>query len=69
MREELSPHIAVLDNPLERTAMQMRYMEGKSVREIAYQLAYSEQHVFRVVSSAEKKIIAMMSKDESHESC
>lgn len=69
MRAELSPYIAALEDPLERTAMELRYMEGSTVREIAYQLAYSEQHIFRVVSRAETKVTEKMRKDESHESC
>ena len=34
----------------------MRYLDGQSVREISYNLAYSEQHVFRVIGNAERKI-------------
>ena len=56
MREELSPIINALDRPLERTAMHMRYIEGRSVREIAYGIAYSEPHVFEVLRYAERKI-------------
>ena len=48
MREELAP--------LEVQCMRMRYLEGRSVREISYNLAYSEQHVFRVIGNAERKI-------------
>jgi DNA-directed RNA polymerase specialized sigma subunit len=59
MRNELAPYIPELDKPLERTAMHLRYIEGRSVREIAYQLAYSEQHMFRVLDQAEKKIAGM----------
>lgn len=64
MRWELAPYVDSLDDPLEKTSMRMRYMEGYSAREIAYKLAYSEQHVFRVLNAAEKKI----AKHESHES-
>lgn len=56
MRAELKGEIGTLENPLEVTAMQMRYLEGRSVREIAYSLNYSEQHIFRVISRAEWKI-------------
>lgn len=41
---------------LEVQCMRMRYLEGRSVREISYNLAYSEQHVFRVIGNAERKI-------------
>lgn len=61
MQEELLPAIEKLEHPLQRNAMRMRYIEGRSVREIAYYLNYSEQHVFRVISRTEEKIL----KDES----
>ena len=57
MRETLADHMEVLTDPLEITAVQMRYMDGRSVREIAYSLNYSEQHIFRVLNRAEKKIL------------
>ena len=56
MREELSPIIAQLERPLERTVMHMRYIEGRSVREIAYGIAYSEPHVFEVLRHVERKM-------------
>ena len=56
MREELTPVIARLDRPLERTVMHMRYIEGRSVREIAYGIAYSEPHVFEVLRHVERKM-------------
>ena len=56
MREELAPIIAGLDKPLERTVMHMRYIEGRSVREIAYGIAYSEPHVFEVLRHVERKL-------------
>jgi DNA-directed RNA polymerase specialized sigma24 family protein len=56
MQREVEPIIDRLDRPLQRNAMRMRYIEGRSVREIAYYLNYSEQHIFRVISSAEEKI-------------
>lgn len=57
MRETLADHMDVLTDPLEITAMQMRYMDGRSVREIACCLNYSEPHIFKVLSRAEKKIL------------
>lgn len=56
MREELAPIIAGLDKPLERTVMHMRYIEGRSVREIAYGIAYSEPHIFEVLRHVERKL-------------
>lgn len=56
MRGQLRPMIEELTNALEKTAMRMRYMDGYSVREIAYRISYSEQHVFRVLQRAENAI-------------
>ena len=56
MREELAPIIAGLEKPLERTVMHMRYIEGRSVREIAFGIAYSEPHVFEVLRHVERKL-------------
>lgn len=64
LRAQLLPMIDRLGDPLERACMRMRYIDGYSVREIAYRMVYSEQHIFRTLSNAEKKI----AKDESHES-
>ena len=56
MRCQLSGKLDTLQDPLEITVMQMRYMDGFSVREIAYSLNYSEPHIFKVLSRAERKI-------------
>ena len=56
MRAELAPVIAGLEKPLERTVMHMRYIEGRSVREIAYGIAYSEPHIFEVLRHVERKL-------------
>lgn len=56
MRETLGRYMDVLTDPLEITAVQMRYMDGRSAREIAYSLNYSERHIFRVLECAERKI-------------
>ncbi len=64
MRKQLGPMIEALDVPLQKSAMRMRYIEGHSVREIAYSLNYSEQHIFRILTIAERKI----QKNESYES-
>ena len=56
MRQDLAPHIDALTDPLEEQAMRMRYMEGRSVREIAYSLNYSERRIFQVISIAERRV-------------
>lgn len=56
MRAELSPLVESLIIPLWRNVMRMRYIEGRSAREIAYYLNYSEQHIFWVLAQAEKEI-------------
>lgn len=65
MRKELGPMVETLEDPLEKSVMRLRYMDGCSGREIAYRLTYSERHVFRVLESAEKKIenMSVMSAD------
>lgn len=64
LRELLKPEIDQLETPLARMAMTMRYIEGYSVRDIAYRLNYSEPHVFRIIARSEKKI----NKDDSYDS-
>ena len=56
MRAELRPMVEALESPLQKSAMRMRYIEGHSVREIAYSLNYSEQHIFRILTIAERSI-------------
>lgn len=56
MRAALSPKIQLLADPLEKIVMNMRYMDGKSVREIAYQLCYSESRIFKSLKDAERRI-------------
>ena len=57
MREQLGPLIEAMDVPLQKSVMRLRYMDGMSVREIAYSLNYSEQHIFRILQQAENKIM------------
>lgn len=56
MRAILGPMIEQIENPLQKSAMRLRYMDGMSVREIAYSLNYSEQHIFRILQRAEQNI-------------
>ena len=56
MRAILGPIIEQIENPLQKSAMRLRYMDGMSVREIAYSLNYSEQHIFRILQRAEENI-------------
>ena len=56
LRAELAPMIDALSDPLEKTVMRMRYMEGVSVREIAYRLSYVERWIFQKLRRAEEKI-------------
>lgn len=56
MRAVLGPMIEQIENPLQKSAMRLRYMDGMSVREIAYSLNYSEQHIFRILQRAEQNI-------------
>ena len=56
MREELQPMITKVQSPLGRTAIEMRYMDGYSAREISYRLAYAESHVYRILTQAESEL-------------
>lgn len=56
MRAELAPMLDTLEDPLEKTAMRMRYMDGMSAREIAFRLSYVERWIFHVLKRAEEKI-------------
>lgn len=56
LQDTLSPIIEGLQDPLPKNVMRMRYMECRSVREIAYFLNYSEQHIFRILQRTERKI-------------
>ena len=58
-RKVLQGYIERLESPLQRTVMELRYMDGHRAREIAYLLSYSEQHIYRVLAEAEKDIIRM----------
>jgi len=67
MRAELGPMIEQIDEPLQKSVMRLRYMDGMRVREIAYSLNYSEPHIFRILQRAEQNIIST-GKDESDDS-
>ena len=56
LRGELKPLIAALEDPLERQAMELRYLQGLTARRIACALHYSERHIFRVLAAAEAKV-------------
>lgn len=56
MRIQLQPMLETLENPLQKTAMRMRYIDGLSAREIAYRIHYSESHIFLTLREAEKKL-------------
>jgi len=55
-QEKLMGIIEGAEDPLSKNALTMRYLECRSVREIAYSLNYSEQHIFRILQRAEAKI-------------
>lgn len=59
MRKELEPLIDSMEDPLQQSALRLRYIDGKSVREIAYVLSYSEQHIFRVLQQGERNVNTM----------
>jgi RNA polymerase sigma factor (sigma-70 family) len=56
LQARLSPYIKNMDDALQKNVLRMRYIECRSVREIAYCLNYSEQHIFRILQKAETKV-------------
>lgn len=56
MRNELKPSVDMLEDPLSRTCIKMRYFDGVSAREIAYRLNYSERRIFQILKSAEVQL-------------
>ena len=56
MQDVLSPIIESIIDPVQKNMMRMRYMECRSVREIAYFLNYSEQYVFRILKKTEARL-------------
>lgn len=58
MRDELRPLISAVESPLARTTLEMRYMDGFSVREISYRLNYDRSYIYRILQEAEAEILA-----------
>lgn len=56
LRKELKPEIRRFRDPITRTAMNLRYINGVSVRKIAATMDYSEQHIFAMLNKTEDKI-------------
>lgn len=56
MRKRLIPLIEALENPVHKSIMRLRYIDGWSVREIAYRRNYSERHIQRILRIAEKDV-------------
>lgn len=66
LRDSIRPYITKLDKPLQRLSMSMRYLEGYSVRDIAFRLNYSEQHIFYTIKSCEQLINQQMETDRKN---
>ena len=59
-KKRYAAELAIRELPAQQASvMYLRYIEGMSGREIACHLVYSEQHIFRELAAAEKKIIAL----------
>lgn len=56
MVRELRPMIEQLEDPLERNAMRLRYLEGHRVPAIADALSYSDRRIYQVLEKAEANI-------------
>lgn len=57
-REALAPYIDAAASPLKKMVLQLRYMDGYRVPEIAYRLTYDRSYIYRVLQEAEQEIIA-----------
>ena len=68
MRDELQQSIRKLRGPkhrLDKTCLRMRYMQGISVRKIAFSLNYSEDYIFQKMKQAERIICDMQREKEA----
>lgn len=66
-RDELLKAMARIRSPkrrLEKTCLRMRYIQGMSVRTIAYSLSYTEDYLHRKMRAAEALIINIQKASE-----
>lgn len=47
-------------SPVERRAIQLRYIDGKPVSVVACELGYEERHTYRILREAESKLCQQM---------
>ena len=59
MREELEQLLVKLDNPDDIGIMRLRYINGRCVEDIPYEVNLSRRAMFYHLSGAEKKLIRM----------
>lgn len=55
-RAKLTPLLENLVDPVKRSALKSRYVDGESVRDVAYNMAYSESHMFKLLRAAEMEV-------------
>lgn len=59
MRNELEPMIDLLEDPDEKAAMRLRYLDGLRPAQIADRIFRTERCVFSYLKKAERHVIAM----------
>ena len=57
-RNELKPLINELENPDEVACLRLRYLDGHSAEDIADAIGYSTRQVYRLIRSAESKLVS-----------
>lgn len=56
LRSWLKPLLAVIDKPMTRTVMEMRYIDGMQPMAIAIEKCYSERRIMQMLESGESTI-------------
>lgn len=66
-REEVLALLAKLDDPTHSALLNLRYVQFKSWQEVASEMSFSHQHVYRLSSDAHKEVEIKLQKlkDES----
>ena len=59
LRSELLDQLESLDNLVQAEILELHFIEGLTISEIAERLTYSDRHVARVYSDAIKKLVML----------
>ena len=66
-REEVLALLAKLDDPMHSALLNLRYVQFKSWQDVAHEMGFSHQHIYRLSSDAHKEVEIKLQKmkDES----